>query len=543
MKKLILFLLPLSCAYSVATLQLSPIQTFLPTSGIVLFEPTSVATNDNGQAIVVWLKRIDILLSPQSVNPINIQSSVFQNGIWTSINDISLNKPLNSPSVAMDGLGNAVVDWTNLTAGQISIQASTLAINTTTWVTPYATLSINPVNDLPQVVTTPGGFTIATWADDTLQAIESATLDVFSLNSWLPADAVSTTATLPHQLYLDPFGTPFEAFTFIPAIPPPNTQMAVARKNPTWATFPFFTSNTNDTTEGHLGFDRLGGSIAVWQEFDSISLNYFLKFSTLPPGGITWSAEQLLQPTDVGPIAPAPKIGVDANGNAVAVWLQADGGITRAFASTLASGSSSWTTAVAISTAGLDLGSRSPQIGVDSNGNAVAVWNGTSDGGTTFMNQLGFLPFGTTTWQVQTIDSPPSSQITMPQIAVSPNGHVAISLLTSNLDFTRYAQALLGVIVSPSNAPNPPASISGVRRENRFLLQSEFFDVVRWEPSTSPGVVAFRIYRNGVLIAEVGANVFSFNDQRRREHERDVYGVSAVNDAGQESVQTQVVVQ
>lgn len=512
MKRLLFFLLPFSLAYPADTLVLGPVVTLSDTSGATNSnEPSSVAINDKGQAIVAWSQN-----EPQPV----IQSSVFRGGTWISVQDVVPPSPTDDflvPWVGIDAFGNAIGAW-NLLTSTFSVDASTLAANALTWATP-ANISDPAIESFtPQVATAPNGFTIAIW-ENSSPAIQSAILTHFSTNAWsFPVDMVETMAGAPYQLYLDPFKTPFATVTLS------TTEMAVVKKTSSWATVFLAPANS---FEGQLGFNRLGGGVAIWVQDGNTLLGY----ATFAPGGTTWSPPRLIQPAAS---VFAPQLGVDAAGNAVAVWLQQENTILRVFASTLASGASSWIEAIPISPAGLDIADLDMEM--DSCGNAIAVWSGSSDGGVTFITQVGFLPSGTTAWQVVTIDTPTALNTTNPQIAVSAHGQLIIAW-TIEGSSGNFTQALTGFII-----PASPSAISAVRRENRFLFQSEFFNRICWEPGSNCSA-AFRIYRNGALIAEVGGDIFCFNDHRRREHEHDVYGVSAVSGSGVESSQIEVVIQ
>src|SRR4030095_4297738 len=81
------------------------------------------------------------------------------------------------------------------------------------------------------------------------------------------------------------------------------------------------------------------------------------------------------------PKAQFPKIGMDPNGNAVAVWQQGDSaGVQSIWANRYDVGSGGWGTATLIENN--PRAASLPQVGMDNNGNAVAVWiqnDGTFD--------------------------------------------------------------------------------------------------------------------------------------------------------------------
>ena len=101
---------------------------------------------------------------------------------------------------------------------------------------------------------------------------------------------------------------------------------------------------------------------------------------------ISWSSPAAI--TSVGMNADQPKVSVDAVGNSVAVWRITSGSTTVIQASTLPF-KGTWSDAVTLSDSACT--SFSPEIAVDSSGNAIALWQ-CSDGIYT-MVQAAYLPF------------------------------------------------------------------------------------------------------------------------------------------------------
>jgi hypothetical protein len=86
---------------------------------------------------------------------------------------------------------------------------------------------------------------------------------------------------------------------------------------------------------------------------------------------VGWLLPQLIETDDRGNVQ-FPQIVVDANGNALAVWSQSDGTRYSIWSNRYVAGTG-WGTAELIETD--DSGNAySPQLGIDESGNAVAVW-------------------------------------------------------------------------------------------------------------------------------------------------------------------------
>ena len=111
-----------------------------------------------------------------------------------------------------------------------------------------------------------------------------------------------------------------------------------------------------------------GDATAVWQQSDGVRVNIWANRYT-PSGG--WGVAELIETDDTGD-AQAPQVAVDPDGNATAVWNQSDGTVTNIWANRYTPGGG-WGAAEPIETndVGFPL---APQVGMDDNGNAVAVW-------------------------------------------------------------------------------------------------------------------------------------------------------------------------
>lgn len=133
-------------------------------------------------------------------------------------------------------------------------------------------------------------------------------------------------------------------------------------------------SNSGHARFPQIALDGNGNAIAVWQQSDGTYENIYANRYTPATG---WGTVELIENGNNGH-ATQPQIAFDSAGNAIAVWIQADGTDYNLHAKRYSASAGSWGTEVLIddSTAG---NATSPQIAFDSNGNAIAVWQ-QSDG-------------------------------------------------------------------------------------------------------------------------------------------------------------------
>lgn len=161
-----------------------------------------------------------------------------------------------------------------------------------------------------------------------------------------------------------------------------------------------------------VGLDPNSNAVAVWLRYNGS--NYVVQSSTAPFGGL-WTVP--LTVSAAGQNALEPQVAVDPSGNAVAVWTRVNGGFTIAQASTLAFGSNSWSAPVDLSAAGQN--AQDAHVGVDAAGNAVAVW--ARFNGSNYIVQSSRLPFGGS-WTLPVDLSQPGQDAILSQVAVDPAG-------------------------------------------------------------------------------------------------------------------------
>jgi hypothetical protein len=70
---------------------------------------------------------------------------------------------------------------------------------------------------------------------------------------------------------------------------------------------------------------------------------------------------------------------------------------------------------------------------------------------------------------------------------------------------------------------------------NEFGVVKEYYNLLKWTPSPSQGVIGYRIFRNDVLIATVGADDFSYKDHNRKKHKFIIYAVASIDANGNQS--------
>jgi hypothetical protein len=126
------------------------------------------------------------------------------------------------------------------------------------------------------------------------------------------------------------------------------------------------TSNAGDVDLPRIAMDGDGNAIAVWKQRDDVRTNIWASYFN----GTSWGAAELLETNNAGD-ADSPQIAMEDDGNAVAVWAQYDGIQFSIYANYF--DDLEWGTPELIENN--DSGSAyNPQIAMDSAGNAMVVW-------------------------------------------------------------------------------------------------------------------------------------------------------------------------
>jgi uncharacterized protein YbdZ (MbtH family) len=127
--------------------------------------------------------------------------------------------------------------------------------------------------------------------------------------------------------------------------------------------------NSGTATRPQIAFDPNGNALAVWTQSDGTRYNVWA--NRYQPGS-GWGTAELIE-TDNAGLAYRPQIDIDASGNALAVWYQSDGTRHSIWSNRYTAGAG-WGTAELIESDN-QADAYYPQVSFDANGNAMAVWH------------------------------------------------------------------------------------------------------------------------------------------------------------------------
>ena len=140
----------------------------------------------------------------------------------------------------------------------------------------------------------------------------------------------------------------------------------------TWGTETIIGNGATDAWDPKIAVDPQGNALVVWyQDGDPTGAGRNDIWSNYYTAGAGWGLAQLVETDNAGP-ALNPQVAMDANGVGMAVWLQSDGTASQIRSNRFTAGAWGTVTLLEVVAPGA---SRDPQIAIDANGNALAVWS------------------------------------------------------------------------------------------------------------------------------------------------------------------------
>jgi hypothetical protein len=189
------------------------------------------------------------------------------------------------------------------------------------------------------------------------------------------------------------------------------------------------TDDRGDARSPQVAADAEGNAIAVWkQQTDAPHFDIWANRYLASTGD--WDAEMRIGTQDAGG-AEKPQVAMDRDGNAIAVWAQLGGDRVGIWSNRYVAGAG-WGHARPVGPTGLG-SARLPQVSTDPDGNAVAVWvqfDGVQDRVWSNRYYLASAGWG----RSQAIDNDDEFRATGPQVALDSKGNAVAVWLERNDD-------------------------------------------------------------------------------------------------------------
>lgn len=224
--------------------------------------------------------------------------------------------PARNPVVAMAPTGDAIAAWTQDGGASDDIRAAVFDAGTTTWTDAGAIDTGSADAAAPQVALDAGGSGFGVWTQG-----GSVMASRFNGSSFLAPVAVTGTsagATNVHVAF-EPGGA--NAVAVWEQATPTGTDIAAARFTPGggWTAPVLVESHPLSATQPRVALDEDGRAVAVWRQ-DNGTYSAIGTARQVPPDG-AWVSFRLFEADDSGN-ARDPEIAVDVNGEALAVFTQ-----------------------------------------------------------------------------------------------------------------------------------------------------------------------------------------------------------------------------
>ncbi|MFN0304039.1 MAG: Ig-like domain-containing protein [Burkholderiales bacterium] len=341
-----------------------------------------------------------------------------RDGVWTNAQLIENNNAGNAsvPQVAFDANGNAIAVWQQHDGSRNSVWTNRYSEGS--WGTPRL-LESDDTGDAesPQIAIDSSGNAIAVW-----QQWDGVRISIFanrySGGSWgsaLPIETDNAGNAAGPKIAIDGNGNATVVWYQSDGARA-NIWSNRYSANNGWGSAQLIESdNAGSALNPEVAVDVNGNAMAVWQQSDGTRDNIWANRSS---AGIWGAAVQI--ETDNADNARNPRIALDANGNAIAVWFQSDGLRTNISANRYVAGSG-WGTAQLIETDNAGP-AEYPRIAFDINANATVVWH-QSDG--TRINVMANRYTSGSGWgMAQLIETDDAGSAGFPRVAADANGNV-----------------------------------------------------------------------------------------------------------------------
>ena len=213
-----------------------------------------------------------------------------------------------------------------------------------------------------------------------------------------------------------------------------------------------------DAALPQLAMDDSGNALTVWMQGDDILANHYSGING------SWGTATIID--SEGGRAHSPKIGIDSNGNAMAVWVQSHDFEFSIWTNRFSVDNGSWGEAVLIEH--IDNDAIHPEIVVDRSGNALAVWAQQNDAGEAYNIWANRYSVNQNSWGLAGMIEGNTGDAKFPKVGVDDNGNaVAVWHEREGLEYSVWANrynintdswGMADGIGSDSGVPRPSGS-------------------------------------------------------------------------------------
>jgi len=336
-------------------------------------EQPRIAINNQNNVLVIWR-----LFDGDSFRIVSAQYNYTTNNWTATANLTRLSAAVNNqgscePQLAMDASGNALAVWQLNQGINSCIQASRYDTSTKSWDSILDAETLSDTNEnayAPQIALAMDteGNAFAIW--QRAEIIQAAHYD--SLSGWqLPATNLSETTTVAVEpdVAISTSGNATAVWTFFDSGSFRVQASSYSTGSWTPATLtPILSDPGQNAYAPRVAMDDDGNALAVWYRYNNNG-NAIIQTSYKAVGSPSWSIAQDI--SDAGQDAFFPQVAMNSDGNALIVWHRFDGTIWRIQARHR-DNIGSWSSIYNVSSEDYD--AFIPIVAMDSQGNGTATW-------------------------------------------------------------------------------------------------------------------------------------------------------------------------
>ena len=325
-----------------------------------------ISINDNGEIAAIWAQK-------KSSGGYDIYANYFTpgNGWSGAILLETANGNAIQPTISIDNNGNAIALWRQYdSSGAFRIYSSRYTANSGWSNASLLQTGTGNAGD-PQIAFDNNGNAIALWFQKDSSGYDSIYANRYSINSgWSGAAVIETknsNAHFPH-LAFDKYGNAIALWQQKDSSGNYSIYANRYSISSGWDTPTLLETNNNSANYSKITVDENGNAIAIWYQKDNSGVYSIYANRYTPNSG--WSGATLLENGNKD--AFFPSIALDSQGNAIAVWEQKDSSGVYSIYANRYTPNSGWSGAILLENGNKD--AFFPNIALDGNGNAIAVW-------------------------------------------------------------------------------------------------------------------------------------------------------------------------
>jgi hypothetical protein len=330
-----------------------------------------------------------------------------------------------NPQVTINANGKAVAVWQQWDGTRDNIRAN-YYVPGSGWAggTPALLESSNNTAESPQIAMDDNGNAIAVWSQSD-GAHYNIYANKFASGSWGSATTLSDTSgdATQARIVMNAMGNAFVVWQQDDGLRDNIWAIRSTTAGTSWGSATTIESTANTCGNPQIALDASGNAIAVWDQDEGTINIYANRYVS----GTGWGNPTILISSGAGNTRES-QITVTPNGDAIAIWTQNNSTTYCIWANSYISGTG-WDTPAPLEAGMMGGDSSYPEVGLDNQGNALAVWYQQNNG----LNNIWTSRYiSGTGWDAAELLETGAGDAIFPHIAMAPDGTATVIWLQNN---------------------------------------------------------------------------------------------------------------